>query len=83
MSKYQIWQAIRNEFKKRDAQYISDLIDLDKKHADYIKQLQTLYTSDLKKRDQAHTELNSQYRNDLKLNDEKHADNLKREQAKF
>jgi Skp family chaperone for outer membrane proteins len=74
---------LRNEFKKRDAQYVKDLEELNSKNAAYVRQLQTNYSSELNKRDEALAVLNNNYQNDLMANEKKHADFLRHEQAKF
>ena len=56
---------IGDQFRQRDAQYISNLTELKDKNTAYVRQLQTQYASDLNKRDQAQDTLNAQYRNDL------------------
>lgn len=50
---------LRNEFKKRDAQYVKDLEELNSKNAAYVRQLQTNYSSELNKRDEALAVLNN------------------------
>jgi len=74
---------LRNEFKKRDAQYVKDLEELNSKNAAYVRQLQTNYSSELNKRDEALAVLNNNYQKDLMAYEKKHADFLRHEQAKF